>query len=823
MTLIDLLHKTARALPNHPAMTIKRGYRTYTISYKELYDLAQRCAVLLQESGITPGENVVLLAPNSPFWVIVFFGTLMRACRIVPLNVQSTPEFVHKTIRQTQARIFFKHRLFNVSLERSVRIIDIDFLDELLIDYDPQKYEKINIQESDIAEILYTSGTTGDPKGSLLTHANLTSNVTSVAHLIPTDPEHDRILSILPLSHILEQTVGMLLPIYKGIHIIYAHSPAMIADLMHQYRITKMVGVPEFLQIIRSRINAHIQKSRFSWLFNKIFSIAHVFKSRWLARNILFRAILKNFGGKLDTIASGGAPLDPELERWWNTIGIIILQGYGLTETSPIVTINTYTVHRFGSVGKPIKNVHVKITEDGEILVKGPNVFQGYYQNSEQTKLAFTEDHWFKTGDMGVFNQDHFLFLRGRKKYMILGPGGQNVFPEDVEEVLNRTPGVKDSTIIGLEQPGGSVEIHAVLLLTQDAPDTEEIITMANKKLASYQQITGWTVWHEQDFPRSATRKVKKEIVRAFLQGKHTQGPEHQHKNPLIRLLAQITNIPAGSIRTDSSLVRDLKLDSLKRVELVARLEQDMHVIIDESVITPKLTVQELQIILDKKEPIAPSTQLAHWPRTAWAKFLRILLQEPFLLFSKLFMRVQVYGLSNLHNVRGPVIFMPTHLSNWDPVIVARALPRSWRYQLSFAGAQDVIYDTYWYAAWLADLVFNCFSLPRQENQAIRSGLENTGQMLDQGYSVVVFPEGKISLDGNLSQLKEGTGVFATQMGATIIPIRIYGAQQIFPYDTFIPRSRGTVKVFIGTPLTFPRTTPASSATKEIQRALSDL
>lgn len=821
MTLIDILKNSAKKYNKRPAFTIKRGYRTITFSYQEILALAQRVATLLKEHNIQPEENVILLAPNSPFWVIVFFGTLIRGCRIVPLNTQSTSEFVQKTIEQTKSRILFKYELFKYS-PKNTHVIDIDFLDEILTKLEPTD-QLPEIQESAIAQILYTSGTTGDPKGTMLTHKNLVSNVTTVATLINPNSKKDRLLSILPLSHILEQTVGMLLPLYTGVHVIYAHSPAMIAELMYQYRITKMIGVPEFLHIIRSRVSAHIQKSYIQWLFKLLFKLSELIRSPWLARTVLFHMILKNFGGKIDTIASGGAPLDPELEHWWNTLGVTILQGYGLTETSPIVTTNTYTVHRPGSVGKAIAQVQVRIGQDGEILVKGPNVFQGYYQNPEKTREAFTIDHWFKTGDIGLFDKDNFLFLRGRKKYMILGPGGQNVFPEDLEEVLNRISGVKDSTIIGLEHSGGAVEIHAVLLLHNNSQAAEHIISQANQKLASYQQITGWTVWHETDFPRSATRKVKKEVVRAFLEGKRIHAAAHHQASPLNRLLAQITNISLQQITPSSGLVRDLKLDSLKRVELVARIEYDLHVIIDETVITPTLTVQELQEIINKQEPIKPLKRLARWPRSAWASIIRIFLQEPFLWLTHLFIRLDVHGLDNLKNIKGPVIFLPSHLSNWDAALVARALPKHWRRQLSFAAAQDVLYGTYKYIAWLADLAFNCFPLPRQEGQAIKQGLENTGQMLDQRYSVVIFPEGKISLDGNLCPLKEGTGLFATQMHAPIIPIRIYGVQTIFPYDTLIPRAFGTVKIIFGKPLTFSRKTSYQEATNQIQKLLSQL
>jgi len=822
MTLVDVLKRSARKYPNKKAVTIKRGYRTFNLTYKELYELSKKVALFLQEHGIKKGDCVLLLAPNSPFWVAVFFGALMRGCRIVPLNVQSTRDFVLRAIKQTGSRILFKYQLFKHELPGKVKVVDIEFLDEIVEDFNPSRYKPVKIKDTDLAQILYTSGTTGAPKGVMLTHKNIVSNVTTIGVFINPNSGIDRVLSILPLSHILEQTIGLILPIYKGVWIVFAHSPALIAQLMNKYHITQMVAVPEFLQVIRSRIMAAVHGAKKEKTFNFLLKVSRKVGWRWFSR-LLCRSVLKEFGGKLHTMASGGAPLDVGLEHWWNDLGIIILQGYGLTETSPVVTTNTYDVHRFGSVGQTIKNVSVSIADDGEISVKGPNVFSGYYKNKRQTNKVLSHDGWFRTGDMGEFDKDKFLFLRGRKKYMILGPGGQNVFPEDLEEVLNRIKGVKDSTVLGLDLPGGNVEIHAVLLLNEKAPAPEKIIEIANKQLSSYQHIIGWTVWAEKDFPRSATRKVKKEVVRTYLEGKRQKVKGAAEVSPVVRLLSQVSNRPMKDIKPDSKLIRDLHLDSLKRVELVARIEQDFHVLIDETIITPQMTVKKLQDVISKGVTIKPLPELPRWPRSWWASILRIILQQFFFLFTRIFLGVKVKGLENLKKVKYPVIFMPNHLSNWDAAALCRALPFEIERNLSFAGAYDTVYVYYKKFAWLAELAFNCFSLPRQEGENIKIGLENTGQMLDKGYNVVMYPEGKISKTGKLLPLKEGAGLFATQMGVPIVPIRIEGMQSIFPYCVMLPRAIGTVLVKIGKPMTFSRRDSYKDVTHKIHRALSEL
>jgi long-chain acyl-CoA synthetase len=227
--------------------------------------------------------------------------------------------------------------------------------------------------------------------------------------------------------------------------------------------------------------------------------------------------------------------------------------------------------------------------------------------------------------------------------------------------------------------------------------------------------------------------------------------------------------------------------------------------------------VQQLQELIDKKEPVKPSKRLAQWPRTFIAGAVRFVLQELFFLWSRLFLHIKVTGAQHLGSGKGVMLMMPNHLSNWDGVVVARIMPLRVRWRLSFAAALDVVYGEYKYLSWLSELSFNCFPLPRQEGSQIKVGLENAGQMLDMGYHVVVFPEGKISKDGSLLLFKDGAGLLATQMGVSVVPIRIRNIEKIFPYDTFLPRSWGTVQVTIGKPMKFSRLDNYQEVTQRIR------
>jgi long-chain acyl-CoA synthetase len=821
MILTKILEQNSVKYANLPALSMRMGYRTITLSYKQTYDLSCRIALFLQAQGIAKGDKVIIFAPNSPFWVCVFWGVLLNGSIAVPVNVQSTSKMIDKIIDQTEAKILFIGRY--LKYESKIQTIIIDFINELTENLDAQDFKKIELNQDDIIEILYTSGTTGDPKGVLLTHKNIYSNVLEISKVIVLDFGKNRILSILPLTHILEQTTGLMLASFYAAHIVYAHSYAAIPDLLCQYRINKIVAVPEFLKVLMQRIKATAERKGRLGLLNKLMSFSYSLNTKFISR-MLFYPVLKKLGGKLDTVASGGAPLEPELEKDWESLGIYLLQGYGLTETSPVVALNTFTEHRFNSVGKALTGVQIKIEQDGEILVKGPNVFQGYFKDTEKTTQSFTSDGWFRTGDMGFFDKDNFLFLKGRKKYMILGAGGQNVFPEDIEYELNKITGVKDSCVLGIENKKGHVEIKAVLLLDQNA-EPEKIIDQANANLASYQQINSWTIWKEDDFPRSATRKVKRDDVKKVILSQE-QEPVKQittGKSKTTQILSQISGVDTGKITSDTRVIRDLNMDSLMRVELVMRLELELGITIDETKITPQTTVAQLEELINKDTGAPKAPALKHWPRSIWAKVLRFLGHGLSFLLSKILVKLEVLGLENLKALHKPVIFMPNHIGYLDAFILFMAMPGKIRNNLAFAAARDVLYEEYSKVAWLAELFFNSYPLPRLESESIRPGLESTGQLIDKGYSIVIFPEGKISLDGKLQKLKLGTGLFAVEMDSEIVPVKIEGTREIAPYGKLLPRRRGVVKVIFGKPLKFKRSDSYEETRDQIENTMRNL
>lgn len=824
MLLTNLLKTSAQQFADKPALTMKMGYRTVSLTYAEVFEMAKKISVFLDQQGVKKGDKVLLLAPNSPYWICVFWATLLKGCVLIPLNTQSTSEMVDRVLEQTNGKIIFKHLYFQKSLSNDVPTFDIEMLPELTESISIQDFQEVDITEDDLVQIMYTSGTTGDPKGVPLTHKNVVSNMQGLAEVIQI-PQKERFLSILPLSHILEQVGGFLVPFQSGCHIIYAHSPAKITELLQQWHISIMVAVPEFLRVVMGKIETKAEEKGKLAGFQKMLKRTEsgFFKP---FRRLIFRPIHKGFGGKLHTVVSGGAYLDPELEKKWECMGIRVLQGYGLTETSAVVSINTYDQHQFGSVGKKIPNIDFRIQDDNEIQVKGPNVFSGYYQNEKKTNECFSDDGWFMTGDLGEVDKKGFLHFKGRKKYVIVGAGGQNVYPEDIERELNTQEGVKDSCVLGLETDGGHTEIHAVLLLDPETKtDPDSLVSIANSKLASYQHIHKWSIWPDEDFPRSLTRKIQKTKVEAFIEENKEERPEQvTHVTPLIQMLADITHTDVSQIQATSKLASDLHLDSLLRVILVARIEEKFGAMLDESQITNQTTVEELDTMIHEKKELHLPYRVTEWMLSWWARFLRsfmhICIVWP---LSKCMMKLEVKGLDHLKDLQQPFVIMPNHISPLDGMAVIMALPSSIRKRTAIAAAVDALYTEYKKYSKLVELAFNTFPLPRKEGQHMRFGMEYVGHRLDQEYNIMIFPEGQMSKDRTLQPLKKGAGFIGVEMRVPIVPVKITGTQDVIPYHRIIPVKRGKVTVEFGKPITFSRSDSYNEVTEKIEKALSEM
>ena len=490
-----------------PAISYKPEARATTTvwTYGRLWDHTTRMTHWLQAQGIGPGDRIVIWGPNSAWWVAAYFGALRLGAILVPIDVRSTADFVARAVEQTEPKLALRSHTLTVPWDYPIPVFHLEELDTLLPPATAAAPDPA-VAPDDIAELVFTSGATGTPKGVIMTHANVTATVAAMNELVPNYP-HFRTLSLLPLSHMMEQTVDLLLALHRGAHIYYLGSvqPVALMEALQEHKPTTMLLVPQALDMFMGMIEREVAKQGKQKEWRRAQQIAEHLPLK--ARRLLFRAAYSKLGGHIEFLCSGGAPLDPALIHKWELIGIPILQGFGMTEAATAITITPMHDRSPHHVGRPVKGVEIRIAPDGEILARGPNITRGYWRNPEATAAVF-EDGWYKTGDLGRLDEAGHLYYLGRKKDMIVLANGLNVFPRDIEQILRTLPGVKEAVVIGLPTERGQ-QVHAVLLCPPDAPDPATIVRQANEQLAPHQRITGWTLWPEQDFPRTHTLKIR--------------------------------------------------------------------------------------------------------------------------------------------------------------------------------------------------------------------------------------------------------------------------------------------------------------------------
>jgi long-chain acyl-CoA synthetase len=511
-TINELLHTAVSRYSERVAFIEPIGEGGMTsLTYSDLLDRVHNFAGYLQEEGLEKGDRIILWSASRIDWMVAYFGALLTGAVVVPLDVNSKEDFLSKIEQSTEAKYLITTQKQYSGLEQPhVPLINIDALPQRTLDVATLP----EIDGNDLAELVFTSGTTGQPKGVMLSHLNITSDAIASVSFVNILKD-DRALSILPLSHMFELTIEIAI-LYVGASVVYARtlSPETLLKLFVSQHVTCMVLVPQALQLFLNGIERQVRQQK----KEKQWEVLHRIASRlpFQFRRVLFRQVHRRFGGHFRFFVSGGAYLPPKLHKRWETMGFRVMQGYGATECAPVVSVTPYNEHIYDSIGKPIPGVEVRIAEDGELLVKGPNVALGYWKNPEATAASF-ENGWYHTGDLGFRDEKGNLYLKGRKKNLIVLANGLNVYPEDIENVLVANPIVKDAVVFGLMEGDEGPIVHGVLLM--DDPDkAKSAVEQANKQLATQQHIRGFTVWPEEDFPRTHTLKVKRPEVLERLQ-----------------------------------------------------------------------------------------------------------------------------------------------------------------------------------------------------------------------------------------------------------------------------------------------------------------
>ncbi|HWJ56307.1 MAG TPA: AMP-binding protein, partial [Vicinamibacterales bacterium] len=493
-TLLDFFADVTGDAAARPFLAYDDGYRSWTWTYGELAAAARACAARLRRSAVPRGAAVVLWSENRPEWIAALWGALLEGVVVVPIDYRTSADFLVRVAGIVDAKAILAGDTVDVGAlgnQRPIWKLGEMFREKADLGSSPPDLDS-GIGGDTIAEIIFTSGATAEPKGVVLTHKNILANIVPIErelakyrkYTLPFRPI--RFLNLLPLSHMFGQAMATFVPpMLPGVVVFTrSYAPDDIIRQIRTRRISVLVSVPKILDVLKDHVLRVAPEA----------AEPPPPGMHWAKRWWKYRRIHRMFGFKFWAMVVGAAPLDPELEAFWGRLGFVVVQGYGLTETAPIVTLNHPLRARRGAVGKPIAGVEIKIAPDGEILVRGENVTTGYFNAPEATREAF-KDGWFHTGDIGELDADGQLLIRGRKKEMIVTPEGLNVFPEDVEQALIAQPGVLDSAVVGAPAAGSTAErVHAVLLLAPGT-DPDLVVRTANTRLADHQKIRAAAVW----------------------------------------------------------------------------------------------------------------------------------------------------------------------------------------------------------------------------------------------------------------------------------------------------------------------------------------
>jgi long-chain acyl-CoA synthetase len=822
---------------NETAYAQPQGYRTVRWSYRQVADLAFQFARELDARSITKGERILLWGSNSAEWVASFLGCALRGVVVVPMDDVATPDFALRVHQQVDAKLLVCSR---DHVQQSIPALTLDHLPDALAAHSTAAYPVAHIETTDTLEIVFTSGTTAEPKGVVITHGNVLSNIAPLELEIRKYLKYERwvhpvrFLNLLPLSHVFGQFLGIFLPQLMGGTVIFQNTfkPADVIGTIHRERVSVLVAVPRVLQSLKEKIERDLEDDSHAKQFRQMFrtSEGKHFLHRWW----IFRRIHRQFGWKFWAFISGGAALDRGTEEFWGRLGYAAIQGYGLTETTSLISVN----HPFrlgrGSIGKVLAGREIRLAEDGEILVRGGGVAAGYWNGNELRSVA-TEGGWYRTGDVGELDAEGNLYFKGRKKDVIVTPAGMNVYPDDLEAALRRQPEVKDAIVVALPRNGNAEACAAIILRNSDG-DPEPVVKRANESLAEYQRMHTWVVWSEEDFPRTSTQKPRRGLIQQAVQAQLAQRSlDQMPSSPLAELIARITQRSPSQLAPGANLESELNLSSLDRVELLSALEDRYQIDLSETRFAAVNTVGELERMLQGKLP--PRTPY-HYPRwvqrwpVTWVRLVvHYLLLRP-AVFILGWPRVE--GRQNLHGVRGPVLVICNHIGDVDPGFVLTALPARLRHKLAIATGGEPLeilrtppatrgfvgkaYDRVKWA--LGVSLLNLFPLPREAG--FRESFAYAGESADHGYSVLVFPEGRHTTDGQMLPFRAGIGLLANNLQIPIVPMRIDGLFEVKQAGNKFARP-GQVKVRIGAPVQFEPGCDAEWIARELQRKMENL
>jgi long-chain acyl-CoA synthetase len=896
-TFYQLFRECAERWPDNVALEIQRRDRVEGNTYAELRLMAESIGRWLTESGFQQGTRVAILADNHPRWIASYLGIIAAGCTAVPLDTAFQADQVAKLLKDSGSSLLFCDRKHLSVSEQSIRQLNIGtvIIDKNDVGCAPAKLRsaqtgdapvstQVSLEtmfaagvgdfvptacsDDSIASLLYTSGTTADPKGVMLTHANLMGEVRAVFSWAHIGPE-DALLGVLPLFHVLSQMANLLLPLVKGSRVVYLETlnTTELLRALGERKITAFAVVPQFFYLIHERIFKEVsQRGRVATrTFRMMMSITQ-FSRRfgWNPGPILFPRVHTIFGGKMRYLVTGGSRFDPQIGRDFHALGIDVLQAYGLTETSAAAFATSPDDNVIGSVGKALEGVEGKIIDPqpqeeggqpvGEIAIRGAIVMKGYWNRPDATAAAI-RDGWLYTGDLGYFDAAGNLFITGRQKEVIILSNGKNIYPEEVEAHYLKSPFIGEIAVMGLELRAGEDRLHAVVvpnfevLKQRKIVNAKEVIRYDIEGLSlqvpSTKRIGSYEIWQEP-LPRTTTRKLKRFEIEKRVRSNQVEGREDDaevssekplspedaawleqpHVQRALEIVREASRMKSQSISPADNLELDLGLDSMQRIELLVAIEREIGGDVEESRLSEIYTVREL--IDAARESAAnrkggpPLSQIAGWKTIlqegpvepeSRALFRSAPFKETFwyivsrliqIIASDLF-HLRISGLEKLPS-HGPFIICSNHQSYLDPIVLGSVLP--WPiFRDSFAVGTSEIFGKGFLrtlARWLRVVVVDPDA---NLIPAMRAGSYG----LRQGGVLILYPEGERSIDGDPKRFKKGAAILSIHMQVPIVPVAIEGFHDAWPrgkpFQKFAP-----LQIKFGNPIYPPAEAKASEA-----------
>ena len=867
---LDDFERWGRDKDNDRAYVFPRGYRRERWSYQRVAGVAYQFARELEARNVTRGDAVLLWSPNCAEWVAAFLGCALCGVIAVPIDDAASSDFARRISTQVRTKLVLCPRerapIFDAAAEK-IPTIDPADLATAIAERLAERFRPVQIQPSDPLEIVFTSGTTAEPKGVVLSHANVVGNLAPIETEIRKYLKYERLvhpirfLNLLPLSHVFGQFLGIFLPPLLGATVVFENTfkPTEVMTTIRRERVSVLVAVPRMIESLKQKIERDLDGGfRSGGGKNFAARYAAAESQHFLRRWWTFRDLHRQFGWKFWAIISGGAALDRETEEFWHRLGYAVVQGYGLTETTSLISLNHPFHTSRGSIGKVLPGREIKLADDGEILVRGSGVASGYWNGRELQPVARSEDAgWYRTGDLGALDEQGNLFFKGRKKEVIVTPAGMNIYPEDLEAALRGQKEVRDCVVVGLER-GGNAEPCAVLILRdrnfnvqavdakaidQKTIDVKAIVQRANETLAEYQRTRTWFVWPEEDFPRSSTQKPRRNVIRDAVEAGLRGQALANAASPLSELVTRITGRSIQNMQNltpDANLESGLGLSSLERVELLSALEDRYQVDLSETEFANAATVGDLEKLLQSERGARSKFHDSgfHYPHWAlrWPDIWLRLASHYLLARPAVFLLgwPRVTGRENLRCVRGPLLVISNHVADVDVGFIQTALPARIRHKLATATGGEAleklrspdpervwlrrIYNRVQWTFGVA--LLNLFPLPRQSG--FRKSFAYAGEAVDRGYSVLVFPEGRHTEDGKLRPFRTGVGLLANNLRIPILPMRIDGLFEIKNAGKKFA-APGKIQVRIGKPMQFAPESDPEEIARTLQNAVEDL